>query len=112
MPFALRVVFLAADMARRAILGTFDLRSLLLRDDVVAFRPFLHLINVLLLLVQPIGLSISQLTAGDPLINPLLLVGLPLIDPRGLRPFSGSQAACRDYHRKYHHECLRRRLRL
>ena len=37
-----------------------------------------------LLLVQPIGFALIQLATGNPLIDPLLLVGLALVDYRSV----------------------------
>ena len=82
MPLALAVVLLAGNMARGAILCCANLGSLPFRHDTIGLCPIFHLVHVFLPLVQPVCFSLVQLPVRSPLIDPLILLRLPLIDHR------------------------------
>jgi hypothetical protein len=69
-------------MARGAILGRTDPGPLLFRYDAIGLCPVFHLVDVFLLLVQPVCFSLVQLPTCNPLIDPLFLIRLPLINHR------------------------------
>jgi len=81
----LAVVLLASDVARRTILGMLDPGAFFLRHHPVGLGLVLDVVNVFLLIVQASGLTFIELTAGNALINPSLLIRLSLIDSWGLR---------------------------
>jgi hypothetical protein len=80
MPLALAVVFLASDMVRGTILCRTDPGSFPFRHGTIGHCPVFHLVHMFLLPVQPVRFSLVQLPARNPLINPLILIRLPLID--------------------------------
>jgi hypothetical protein len=82
MPLALAVVFLASNMVRGTILCRTDPGSFPFRHGTIGHCPVFHLVHMFLLPVQPVRFSLVQLPARNPLINPLILIGLPLIDHR------------------------------
>jgi len=94
----LAVVLLASDVARGAILSMLDPSALFLRHHPIGLSLILHVVDVLLLVVQAIGLAFIQLSAGNALINPSLLIRLPLINSGCLRLRQGK---CRDTHREH-----------
>ena len=104
MPLPLGIMLLTRDMARCAILSIIDSSPLSLGDRPIGLGSIFHLVNVFLLFVQSIGFTLIQLTAGNPLINPLLLIPLPLIDDRRLRLGKGHPAHAKHQHanRQYH----------
>lgn len=79
-PHTLMIVFFALNMAQGTILSTIDPVPFLIRDHSISLRPVFHLIDMFLLLDQSIRFPLIQLTTGDPLIDPLFLVRLALID--------------------------------
>jgi hypothetical protein len=84
MPPALGIMLLTRDMARCAVLCAINPGPFALRHHTIGLCLIFHLIDVFLLFAQSIGLTLIQLAAGNPLINPLLLTGLALVDHRRL----------------------------
>jgi len=84
-PLPLAIVLLAGDMARGAILCRDNPGTLLFRHDAIGLCPVFHLVDVFLLLIQPVCFSLVQLPTRNPLIDPLFLIRLPLIDDRRIR---------------------------
>jgi hypothetical protein len=99
MPLALAIVLLAGDMARRAMLCRANPGSLSFRHNAIGLCPVFHLVDAFLLPVQPVCFSLVQLPALNPLIDPLLLIGLPFIDDRRIR-LRVSYAAHQDGHHR------------
>ena len=83
MPLTLAVMLLTRDMARCAVLGAINPGPFAFRHDPIGLRLIFHLIDMFLLLVQAIRFPLVQLTAGNPLIDPLFLIGLPLVNDWG-----------------------------
>ncbi len=71
-------------MARRTILGVPQSGAFFVRDDTVALGLVLYFIDVLLLIVQTVGLARIQLAVRNALIDTPFLIRLPLINARGL----------------------------
>jgi len=84
-PLPLAIVLLVSDMARGAILCRDNPGTLLFRHDAIGLCPAFHLVDVFLLLIQPVCFSLVQLPTRNPLIDPLFLIRLPLIDDRRIR---------------------------
>ncbi len=82
MPLALAVVFSASNMVRGAILCCADPGPFPFCHDTIGHRLVFHLVHMFLLPVQPVCFSLVQLPARNPLIDPLILIRLTLIDHR------------------------------
>jgi hypothetical protein len=82
-PIPLTIVLLASDLARGAILCRANSSPLLFCHDAIGRCSIFHPVDVPLLFIQPMSFSFVQLSTRSPLIDPLLLVHLPLIDHRG-----------------------------
>jgi hypothetical protein len=82
MRLALAVVFLASDMVRGTILCRADPGPFPFRHHTIGHCPVFHLVHMFLLPVQPVRFSLVQLPARNPLINPLILIRLALINHR------------------------------
>ena len=80
-PFTLTIVLLTRDMPCGAILRRGNPGPLIFRHDTVGLCLFFHLVDLSLLCVQPVCFSFIQLPTRNPLIDPLFLIRLPLIDP-------------------------------
>jgi len=113
MPPALGIIMLLThDMAQCAVLCAINPGLFALRHDTIGLCLVFHLIDVFLLLVQSIGFTLIQLAAGNPLINPLCLIGLTLVNHRRFGLGIGHPAETKDQstHRKQHrlhHHCLK-----
>jgi len=83
-PLSLAVVLLAGDMAGCARLCRANPGPLLFRHDAIGLCPVFHLVDVFLLFTQPVCFSLVQLPTRNPLIDPLFLIRLPLVDHRRL----------------------------
>ena len=81
----LAIVFLTGDVARGAILRATDSSAFFLGHDTIGLRLVFHLVDMHPLLVESIGILFIQLTAGNSLVDPFLLIGLSLINPGRLR---------------------------
>jgi hypothetical protein len=82
MRLALAVVFLASNMVRGTILCRADPGPFPFRHDTIGHCPVFYLIHMFLLPIQPVRFSLVQLPTRNPLINPLILIRLALIDHR------------------------------
>ena len=84
MPRALSVMLFTSNVPGCLVLPMPNLAELLVRDHAIGLCFVLHVVNIILLLVQPGGFILIQLPAGNALIDALLLIGLPLVDTRRL----------------------------
>lgn len=82
MRLALAVVFLASNMVRGPILCRADPGPFSFRHNTIGHCPVFHLVHMFLLPVQPVPFSLIQLPARNPLIDPLILIRLALINHR------------------------------
>jgi hypothetical protein len=98
MPLLLAIMFFASDVPWGMILSMADSGSLFVGHDAIDLGPVFHLVHMALLLIESIRLPLIQLPTGNPSIDPLFLVGLPMIDVRRLRLSVGH------FHRK--HDCV------
>ena len=79
---ALAVVFLASNMVRGTILSRADPGPLPFRHHIIGQCPVFHLVHIFPLPPQPLRFLLIQLPARNPLINPLILIRLALINHR------------------------------
>lgn len=79
MPRPLAIMLLASDVARHTILRMRNLGKLFVGDASVDLRLVLHVIDTILLMVQPGGLLLIQLPAGNTLVDPPLPIRSPII---------------------------------
>jgi hypothetical protein len=84
LPVLLPVVLLPIDFLRSLVLRGVNAGPFLSRHHSIGLGFVLHVIDVALLLFQPICFMLGELTACDSLVDALLLIRLPLIDPRRL----------------------------
>jgi len=79
-PLGLAIVLLTGNMAEGTRLCRANPGPLLFRHDAIGLCPILHLVDVFLLLVQPVCFSLVRLPTRNSLIDPLFLIRLALID--------------------------------
>lgn len=100
-PRTLTIVLLPSDVTRRTVLRMFDPGSLFVGHPPVGLYLVLHLVDPILPMVQSGGFPLIQLPAGTTLVDPPLLVRLPLVNPRRLTPFGIDHTGHHQHHRAY-----------
>jgi hypothetical protein len=80
MPLALAIVLLTSNVVRGTILCRTDLGPFPFRHYIIGHCPVFHLVQIFPLPAQPLRFSLVQLPARNPLINPLILIRLALIN--------------------------------
>jgi hypothetical protein len=80
----LGIMLLGVNMAALRILRLMQSRPLLAGHYTIGLGAVFHIVYALLATLQSSGFTLRQTARCDALIDPLLLIGLPLINPWGI----------------------------